>query len=138
MTIKAPFAGEPISSSQWLQPVAKAINRAEELRNLGESTPAAAANTSLAGVESGAFLAEQAATVTATRDSDGATVTIAKPPPLRGNIGTRINAEAGTEEIFPAYFPGDRLVFVEVTSTGVAGVILADLNWAARRWTIEV
>ena len=138
MTLKAPFAGEPISSAQWLQPVARALNRQEEARAVSVQSPAAPANASSSGIESATFIAEQINTVTATRASDGATITIAKPPNLRGNIGTRVNSDGDTEEIFRAYFPGDVLLVAEVLITGVAGVTLADLNWAARRWTIEV
>ncbi len=100
--------------------------------------PNAATPPSGAGVESGAFVAEQIDTITVTRDSDSIVVTVAKPPNLRGNIATRINPEGDTEEIFRSYVSGDVILMAEVLQTGVAGVTLADLNWAARRWTIEL
>ena len=139
MTIKAPFRGELISSSQYLQPIALAVNRLEQNAAVGQIGPVNQISQSAAqGVESGALVGEQANTITVTRDSDAALVTVAKPPNLRGNIGTRINGDGATEEIFRAYFPGDVIMFVAVLNTGVAGVTLADLNWHARRWTIEV
>jgi len=136
VTVKAPFAGQPISSSQWLQPVAAAINRLEGNRAKGQ-IPSAAAPPSGSLVESGALVAEQTNTITVTRDSDSRVVTVAKPPNLRGNIGTRINGNGDTEEIFRAYHPGDVIILGDVINTGVSGVTLADLNWAARRWTID-
>ena len=136
MTIKPPLHRQPLSSSQWFQPVAAAINRLEHSVAKG-STPDAE-NPPEGGTESGVFVGEQSETITVTRDSDGALVTVAKPPNLRGNIGTRINGDGDTEEIFRAYSPGDVILFADVLVTGVAGVTLADLNWHARRWTIEV
>jgi hypothetical protein len=138
VTIKPPLAGQPISSSQWLQPVAAAVNRLEQAKGAGQQSPGAPTSADAAGVESGALVAEQANTITVTRDQDGALVTVAKPPNLRGDIGTRINGDGDTEEIFRAYHPGDVILMAAVFNTGIADVPLADLNWAARRWTIEV
>lgn len=120
-----------------MQPVSRALGRLEPERSTGQRSPQNA-NTATVGVESAVFVAEQVNTITATRDSDGALVTVAKPPNLRGNIGTRLNSDGDIEEIFRAYHPGDVLLIVEVLNTGVAGVTLADFNWHARRWTIEV
>lgn len=137
MTVKPPLAGQPISSSQWLQPVAAAINRLEHSVSTAK-TPDAESPPENVGIESGVFVAEQSQTITVTRDSDGELVTLAKPPNLRGNIATRINGDGDTEEIFRAYAIGDVILFADVLVTGVADVTLADLNWHARRWTIEV
>lgn len=137
MTVKPPLAGQPLSSSQWFQPVAAAINRLEHNVSTAK-TPDADSPPAEVGIESGAFVAEQSETITVTRDSDGELVTLAKPPNLRGNIGTRINGDGDTEEIFRAYSLGDVILFADVLVTGVAGVTLADLNWHARRWTIEI
>lgn len=137
MTLKPPLHRQPLSSSQWFQPVAAVLNRLEHNVATG-GTPGADAPPSGAVVESGAFVAEQVNTITVTRDSDSAVVTVAKPPNLRGNIRTRVNVDGDTEEIFRAYSAGDVILLANVLVTGVAGVTLADLNWAARRWTIEV
>lgn len=138
MSIKPPLAGEQLSSSQWFQPVSAALARLEQTRTVGEFAPVGQQNSGAQGTESGAFVAEQSNTITVTRDSDGELVTVAKPPNLRGSIGTRINGDGDQEEIFRAYHPGDVILLVEVLNTGVTDVTLADLNWAARRWTIEV
>lgn len=136
--IRPPLAGQALSSSQWFQPVSAALGRLEHQKNVGQLTPIGQQNSGATGIESGALVAEQANTITVTRDVDGDLVTVAKPPNLRGNIGTRINAEGETEEIFRAYHPGDVILFAAVLVTGVGGVPLADLNWAARRWTFEI
>jgi hypothetical protein len=138
MSIKPPLAGEHLSSSQWFQPVAAALGRLEASRSVGEVAPTGQQNSGAEGLESGALVAEQADTISVTRHSDGQAVTVAKPPNLRGNIGTRVNSDGDTEEIFRAYHPGDVILFADVLETGVAGVTLADINWHARRWTIEV
>lgn len=137
MSIKPALPGEPISSSQWLQPVARALDRLDQPIGT-EDDPAQAQAAGGSATESGRFVSEQSNTITVTRDSDGVLVTVAKPPNLRGNIATRVNADGDTEEIFRAYFPNDVILFADVADTGVAGVAFADLNWAARRWTIEV
>ena len=137
MTLKAPLAGQPISSSQWLQPVAAAVNRLEHAKAGAKPAPAqqpAAGNV----VESAIIVGEGANTITVQRDSDLELVVVAKPPHLRGNVATRINGDGDTEEIFPAYFPGVVILIVAVIQTGVAGVAWADVNWEGRRWTIEV
>jgi hypothetical protein len=136
VTVKAPNAGEPISSSQWLKPVARELNQLTGPKAPGAAPPAAQAVAPL--IESGVILAEQSNTITVLTDREGATLTVAKPPSLRGNIGTRQNSDDETEEIFPAYHPGVRVLIGQVASTGVAGVEWADLQWDSRRWTIEV
>lgn len=137
MTIRAPAAGEVISSSQYLQPVAAELNkRAGPASDGGRPRPDA--GTTQSGAVSGTLFGEQINTITIVRDDTGEVLTVAKPPSLRGNIATRINAAAELEEIFPAYFFGDQIVCMEVPATGVAGVIYADLNWDARRWTREI
>ena len=140
MTVKAPLPGQPISSSQWLQPAAAAINRLEHTRNVGQgpSSRQAASATANPLVASAIVVGEGADTFTAQRDSDLVLVTVAKPQSLRGQVGTRINSDGDTEEIFPRYFPGARVTIAAVFETGVANVALQDLNVDARRWTIEV
>lgn len=65
--------------------------------------------------------------------TDGtATIAVAKPPTLRGNVATR-TGNVEPQEIFPAYANGDTIWAVS-TSTGVAGVIYLDLNVDARQW----
>ena len=137
MTFKPPLRGQVLSSSQWFQPVAAALNRLEHNVATG-GKPNAGAPPSGAVIESGRLVAEQSNTITVTRDSDGELVTVAKPPNLRGNIRTRINGDGDTEEIFRAYSANDVILLVDVLDTGIADVTLADLNWHARRWTIEV
>jgi len=136
VNIKPPLSGEELSSSQWFQPVSKELQRLSEPTEL-ENDPGQAQAAQI-GVESGRLVGEQSDTITVTRDNDGELVTVAKPPNLRGNIATRINAAGGTEEIFRSYFPNNVILFASVTDTGVADVKLADLNWAARRWVIEI
>lgn len=139
MTLKAPRAGQAISSSQWLQPVADELNKVAGPRTAGDRPPNSSPSEAAPGnIESATFIAEQANTITATIDSSGETITIAKPPSLRGDIATRINADGDTEEIHPFYHPGFKLLIVEVAATGLAGVTWADLNWNAARWAIEV
>ena len=138
MSIKPIHAGEPISAAQWIEPITRAVNEQQKGVAVGARTPAnAGAAEGSATVTSGRLVLEQTNTITVTRDADGEVVTVAKPPALRGNIGTRIGVN-GTEEIFPAYFPNNVILFVSVVDTGITGELLADLNWESRRWTIEV
>ena len=137
MSIKPPLPRQPLSSSQWFQPVSAELDRlgapvAEDL------TPGAEQAAGEGAIQSGRFVAEQTNTITVTRDDNDETVTVAKPPDLRGNIKTRINSDGDTEEIFRSYFPNDVILFASVLDSGVGDVTLADLNWNARRWTIEV
>lgn len=139
MSPKPPLAGEVLSSSQWFQPVAAELEQLTAPQAGGIIAPSAQPGSEPgAGVESGVIVAEQVNTITVTKDRDGVTVTVAKPPNLRGNVATRINSDGDTEEIFPSYHPGVRVLIASVTETGVSGVTFADLSWGARRWTIEV
>ncbi len=136
MSIRPALPGQPLSSSQWFQPVSAELDRLAGA--ITEESDPGQGQAAGEGIQSGRFLLEQVNTITLTRDDNGEEATVAKPPNLRGNIKTRINGDGDTEEIFRAYFPNDVILFVEVLDTGVAGVTLADLNWHARRWTIEV
>lgn len=144
MTIIAPKAGQVISSSRYLQPVADELNKGAGPKNRSDNpssqsaASAAAASETSAGTQSALFVGESANTITAQLDSTLELVTVAKPPLLRGHVGTRINADGDTEEIHPAYHPAYKLLIVEVDATGIAGVTWADQNWDARRWAIEV
>lgn len=137
MTLKAPRAGEPISSSQWLQPVADELNKHAGTENLDRRPPAGAPSAGSAPL-SARFVSEQANTITVEVDGTGELLEVAKPPTLRGHIATRVNLDGATEEIFPPYHAAYKMLVIEVTDTGVAGVTWADISWDARRWAIEV
>lgn len=138
MTIKAPLGGEVISSSQFLGPVAAAVNRLE-LPAAGAIDPAIAqggGEGTTGVVESGRLVQELANTLFVLIGAS--IVTVAKPPHLRGHVNSRIIVDDQLDEIFPAYIVGSRLQIAKVTDTGITGVDYADLNWESRRWTHEV
>lgn len=137
MTIKAPLAGQVISHSRYLQPVADAVNRLEENINVGDG-PAGEGEETAPAIQTAIFVTEKTDTLECVLWETGEALEIAKPPTLRGNIGTRINSDGDTEEIYPGYHPAFPLMVAQVAYTGVTGIEWADLNWEARRWTIEI
>lgn len=64
---------------------------------------------------------------------DGTSVNVAKPPELRGFVGSTTDSQGNSQSILPAYGAGDT-IFADMPfgGTGVTSVVLQDLNVSAR------
>lgn len=130
--IRSPGAKQPISESRYLKPVATEINRLSKpdaKRDPNEET----GTTDDAGSTNGSLIAEQLDTITVQPFTAGGTVTVAKPPHLRGAIATR-PGNVNPQEIWPAYSPGSLIWFSATDNTGVTDVLVIDDNNDARTW----
>ena len=64
---------------------------------------------------------------------NGVSVKVAKPPELQGFIASTTDSQGSSQTIYPAYANGDFIfAAVPLAGTGVATVLLQDINVAAR------
>lgn len=69
------------------------------------------------------------------KDPDGAIITVAKPPEIRGAVNTRVVVDE-TQVIIPPYTVGSSIYAMNGFrgGTGVTGVSYIDLNVSGRYW----